>query len=155
MSRNSQLAVLGAAVVAALVGADLYYVRTPGSGAQSQTSDTPCYINKGVGSVAAVDSQNCRNRSGRFLGLRMVNMSGMPAFLKLYNLATPPICTSANGLQEIIPIPNAGMNPSGIVDISSNYFYNTGLGYCLVGAGTAVDNSPPPAGVYGAIRTGN
>jgi|SRR5215475_13391169 len=155
MTRGVQLAVLGGAIVAALVGADLYYVRTPGAGAQTSTADTPCYINNGVGSTAAVATANCRNRSGRVLGLRMVNTSGMPAFLKMYNLSAAPVCSSATGLQEIIPIPANPMGIGGIVDPTMNFFYNAGVGYCLVGMGTATDASAPPAGIYGAIRTGN
>jgi hypothetical protein len=82
----------------------------------------------------------------------MVNTSATPAFLRMYNLSTSPLCTSAAGFQESIPIPP---NYSGIVDISTNYFYNAGVGYCLTGGGAANNNTPPPAGVYGVIRTGN
>src|SRR5262245_43857569 len=128
MTRGVQLAVLGGTVLAALVAADLYYVRTPV--ATAQTADNPCYINNGLGSTAAVASANCRNRAGRFLGLRMVNVTGTKAFLKTYNLATAPVCNSPNGLVEIIPIP-ANENGGGIVDSNSNYFYNAGFGYCL------------------------
>jgi hypothetical protein len=152
MTRNSQLAILGAAIVAALAGADLYYVRTPAGNAQSQTADTPCVINGGVGSTAAVESKNCRNRSGRLLGIRVVNTSMTPAFLRMYNLPVAPVCTANTGFQESIPIPP---NFSGIVDVTANYFYNMGVGYCLTGGGAATDNTPPPAGVYGNIRTGN
>jgi len=155
MTRNQSLAILGGVIVAAIAATDLYVYRTPTSSGQSTTADNPCYIHMGVGSLAAVDSQNCRNRAGRLLGLRLVNTSGMPAFLRLYNLPTPPVCSSANGFQESIPIPYAMGGVSGIVDISANFFYNAGVGYCLTGAGTNNDNSPPPAGVYGVIRTGN
>lgn len=154
MTRIQQVGILGAVIVAALAATDLYVYRTPTSSGQSTTADNPCYINNGLGSTATVQSGNCRNRSGRFLGLRMVNVSPTKAYLKLYNLATAPVCTSPNGLQEIIPIP-ANENGGGIVDTNSNYFYNTGVGYCLVGMGTATDNSAPPAGVFGSIRTGN
>jgi hypothetical protein len=152
VTRNASLAVLGGAILAALVGADLYYVRTPA--VTAQTADTPCYINNGVGSIAAVASGNCRNHSGRLLGFRMVSTSGTLAFLRLYNLATPPVCSSAVGFQESIPIP-ANMTGSGIVDTASNFFYNQGLGYCLTGGGGNNDNTAPPAGVFGVIRTGN
>jgi hypothetical protein len=152
MISRTQLAVLGGAIVAALVGADLYYVRTPQSTAQSQTADTPCVINGGVGSIAMVESKNCRNRSGRLLGIRVVNTSMTPAFLRLYNLPVAPVCTANTGFQESIPIPP---NFSGIVDPTMNFFYNMGIGYCLTGGGGATDNTAPPAGVYGNIRTGN
>jgi hypothetical protein len=143
---------LGGILVAALAATDLYVYRTPTSSSQSTTADTPCYINNGVGSTAAVTSGSCRNRSGRFLGGRIVNTSATPAFLRLYNLATVPICSSSEGFQESIPIPP---NYSGIVDTNSNYFYNTGVGYCLTGGGTNNNNTPAPAGVFGSIRTGN
>jgi hypothetical protein len=84
----------------------------------------------------------------------MVNTSGALAFLKLYNVAAMPNCSSATGLQEIIPIPY-NMQGGGIVDPTMNFFYNAGVSFCLVGGGTATDASAPPAGVYGTIRTGN
>jgi hypothetical protein len=154
VTTRQQIAVMGAVIVGALAATDLYVYRTPNSTAQSTTADNPCYINNGLGSTAALQTGNCRNRSGRFLGLRMVNTSVTKAYLKMYNLSVAPICNSANGLQEIIPIP-ANENGGGIVDTNSNYFYNAGVGYCLVGQPTATDASAPPAGVFGSIRTGN
>jgi hypothetical protein len=118
-------------------------------------STTPCYLNNGVGSTAAVITHNCRNVASTIQGFRVVNMSASPAFLRLYNLRTSPNCASATGFQESVPIPANSMQGGGIVEPVMSFRYSQGVGFCLTGGGAANDNTAPPAGVYGVIAVGN
>jgi len=133
----------------------LYLTRTPTVEAQQQQqTTTPCRINGGVGSTGALEMQNCRNVGGSVRGLRFINTSSQLAFLKLYDLRTMPVCSSANGFQESIPIPY-NVQGGGIVDIVTNWHFNQGVAYCLTGGPAANNASPPPAGVFGALSIGN
>jgi hypothetical protein len=141
-------------IVALSVLAITILVRGPSSVVNAQVpqqTNIPCYINQGVGTTAAVASGLCRNTEAVIKGIRFVNISAMPAFLRLYNTSSTPICSSATGFVESIPIPP---NYSGIVDLVTNFRYSQGVGYCVTGGGANNNNTAPPAGVYGVIAIG-
>ncbi len=117
---------------------------------------TPCYIKAGVGTVNdTTNHANCKATAGNFFGIRAINTTATIAYLKMYNLATDPTCSSATGFVEAIPIPaNAASTGAGLIDANAElgFQYSAGIGYCVTGGGTSTDNSAPVAGVYITIK---
>jgi hypothetical protein len=149
---NDVIAALGAFTLGVVASALIIHVPPPVE-AQINQQTVPCRINSGLGSTAVATHASCRNVQASLRGLRFVNVSSNLAYLKLYNLRSDPVCSSADGLQEIIPIPYNAQG-GGIVDQVTNFLYSQGIGYCLVGGSGATNASPPPAGVYGVIAIG-
>lgn len=154
MTNSDRIAALGTFTLIVLLVV-LLLERPSGVGAQIQLQGSvPCYIAQGTGSTGAVVSASCRNVPVTLRGISFVNISGTLAFLRLYNTRTPPVCSSAAGFVESIPIPTATTG-SGIVDIVRNFQYSQGLGFCLTGGSANNNNAPPPAGVFGVIALSN
>lgn len=122
---------------------------TGSSGAgQGASAFTPCYVKSGTGTVNDTSNHaNCKSSAGTFLGSRAINTSATLAYLRLYNLAGDPTCSSSTGFVESIPIP-ASATGAGYIDVMSNFNYDTGIAYCVTGGGANNNNDAPPAGVY-------
>jgi hypothetical protein len=109
---------------------------------------TACYVQGGTGTTASTNAANCKASAGNFYGVRAVNTTATFAYLRLYNLATAPTCSSATGFVETIPIP-ANATGAGIVSMPAFPFnYTTGIAYCVTGGATSTDNTNSPAGVF-------
>ena len=104
--------------------------------------------------AASTNATNCKASAAGFIGLRAINVSNTKAYLRTYNLAVDPTCSSATGFVETIPIPadTAGSGGAGVIQAPSLTSiltsYGTGFGYCVTGGGGNTDNTAPPAGVY-------
>jgi hypothetical protein len=116
-----------------------------------------CYLKGGTGSLAdTTNHANCKNANAALYGIRAINTGAAKAYLRLYNLATDPTCSSATGFLESIPIPAdvAGSGGAGFIDSHPQmlYSFSAGLAYCLTGGGGNTDNTAPPAGVYVTLQ---
>jgi hypothetical protein len=114
---------------------------------------TGCYVKSGTGTVAdTTNHASCSAVPTQMYTIRAVNTSATLAYLRLYNLATDPTCSSATGYVESIPIP-ASTAGAGLADPSAvPIAYTTGLGYCVTGGSGSTDNTAPPAGVFITIK---
>ena len=103
-----------------------------------------CYIT----SAATTNATNCKASAGQLYGYEAVNTTATLYYLRLYNLASAPTCSSATGFIRTIPIPasttGAGIQRS--IDIGEAY--GTGIGFCLTGGGSSTDNTSAATGVY-------
>ena len=103
---------------------------------------TPCYL----ASAGTTNSFNCKASAGQIYGFDVINTSATIYYLRLYNLATAPSCSSATGFVRTIPI---FPSPGGITrDISVGEYYSSGIGFCLTGGGSSTDNTVASVGVY-------
>lgn len=108
----------------------------------------PCYIKSGTGTTNDMTNHaNCKASAGTFFGARAINTTGTIAYLRMYNLASDPTCSSATGFVESLPIP-ANTTGAGFIDIFSAFAYTTGISYCVTANGANNDNNAPVAGVY-------
>lgn len=105
---------------------------------------TPCYIT----SAASTNSTNCKGSAGTLYTIRAVNTTASLYYLRLYNLATAPTCSSATGFVETIPIPASATGAGYMSDVSVGEAFGTGLGFCLTGGGSSTDNTAAATGVY-------
>lgn len=107
---------------------------------------TPCYLT----SAASTNATLCKAAPARLMNVKVLNTTSTVYYLRLYNLATAPTCSSATGFVETIPIGHNSGNVGGTVFINgaSGEFYSTGLGFCITGGGSSTDNTNAGTGLY-------
>lgn len=98
--------------------------------------------------TASTNANNCKASSGNVFDISAVNTTATIYYLRLYNLATAPTCSSSTGFIETIPIP-ANTAGAGIVrTFPVGRSYTTGIGFCVTGGGSSTDNTNAATGVY-------
>lgn len=102
--------------------------------------------------TASTNAGTGKASAGNFYGVvRAINTTTTIAYLRLYDLAANPTCSSATGFIESIPIPPAaaagGAGGIAVPEILPTQ-YATGIAYCVTGGGTSTDNTSAPAGIY-------
>lgn len=77
------------------------------------------------------------------------NTSGALGYLKIYDLAGAPTCSSATGLKHVYPIPFSAANAGGfVIPIPvAGEAYALGLGFCVTSGQSDTDNSNGPAAI--------
>lgn len=116
--------------------------------ADSVYAATPCYLV----SAASTNSTNCKAAAGNFYGIvRAVNATTTIYYLRLYNLASAPTCSSATGFVESVPIPPAvaagAAGGIAAIEVIPTY-YSAGIGFCLTGGSSSTDNSNAATGIF-------
>jgi hypothetical protein len=121
---------------------------SPAAVTASTQATVGCYLV----SAASTNSTSCKGSAGNLYGIRVVNTTGTLYYLRLYNTAAAPTCSSATGFIESIPIP-ASATGAGIVWAPTYPInYSTGIGYCFTGGSSSTDNTNAATGVFGAIQ---
>jgi hypothetical protein len=139
----------GAAV--ASPDANSYIISPNAATATAATAASVCNI---LG-AASTNSTSCKGSAGNFYGYEIFNTTTTVYYLRLYNTAGAPTCSSATGFIRSIPIPPAAAagQVGGIVsnqNVSANY--TTGIGYCITGGSSSTDNTNAATGIFGEIR---
>jgi len=147
---DGQYTARGAAIVS--TGADTFNV-TVNAGATVQAipgtsgGASTCYFT----SAATNNAQFCKASAGQVYMLRPINTTTTTYYLRMYNLASAPTCSSATGYLETIPVPpaTAAGGAGGIAAAQSfGQAYSTGIAFCLTGGGGSTDNTNAAVGVY-------
>lgn len=117
--------------------------------ATATTTDTTatCYLT----SAATANSTNCKASAGNVYGIYIINTTSTNYFLRMYNSASAPTCSSATGFVEAIPALGAAANGGGISRMQVAQAFATGVGFCLTGGGSSTDNTSAATGVYVTI----
>lgn len=103
-------------------------------------------------SAASTNSTNCKASAGNWYGFDIINTTATVYYLRLYNTATGPTCSSATGFIRSIPIPSNATSGGGIVRIADlPVNYGTGISYCLTGGSGSTDNTNAAVGIFGAL----
>lgn len=121
-------------------------------GSTATTTDTA--LRGTLISAASTNATNVKASAGNVYGFRFVNTTTTVYYLRMYNLATAPTCSSATGFVETIPIPPAGAagGAAGIVAIEPmGEAYTTGIAFCFTGGSSSTDNTNAATGVFGSI----
>lgn len=115
-----------------------------------QATATECVVL----SAASTNSTNCKATAGTWYGYDLINTTTTIYYLRLYNTAGAPTCSSATGFIRSIPIPPASSagGAGGAIRIAAvPVAYATGIGYCLTGGSSSTDNTNAATGVFGAL----
>jgi hypothetical protein len=106
-------------------------------------------------SAASTNSTACKASAGNLYSYELYNTTTTVYYLRLYNLAAGPTCSSATGFIRSIPIPPAaaaggvgGMVSNGTFGVA----YSTGIAYCLTGGSSSTDNTNAATGIFGSIK---
>ncbi len=114
----------------------------------TQTPCSPYHLSGGT--TASNNASSVKAAAGTLCDGIVVNTSASLAYLKIYDSATPPTCSSATGLKHVYPIPygpsniGAGVGPSHAMGET----YLNGIAFCVTGGGADTDNSNAPAGIF-------
>lgn len=139
----------GAALDATLTGGTAKSIPEPSTA--SGDAITPCNIL----SAASNNSTSCKGSAGNFYGYEIFNTTTTTYYLRVYNTAAAPTCTSATGFIRSIPIPPAGVAGQvggAISNLSLPVNFTTGIGYCITAGSSSTDNTSAVTGIFGEIR---
>lgn len=103
--------------------------------------------------TASTNAKSCGTAPTAWYGMRVLNTSTTIAWLRRYNTAGTPTCSSATGYVDSIPIPPASASGrvGGIVErlaVPETSKFTTGLGWCVTGGSSSTDSTSAPAGIY-------
>jgi len=92
--------------------------------------------------------------SGASMPTNTTNTTTTIYYLRMYNLASAPTCSSATGFVESIPIPPAGAagQAGGRERIQNiGQAFTTGISYCITASSGSTANDAAAAGVFVTI----
>lgn len=107
-------------------------------------------------SAASTNSTSCVAAPANLYGFELYNTTTTIYYLRLYNLAAGPTCSSATGFVRSIPIspaPAAGQL-GGVIRVAlvpKNY--STGIAYCITAGSSSTDNTNAAVGIFGVLVT--
>lgn len=115
-------------------------------------SATSAYaVRCGILTTASTNSTSCKGSEARFYGIYVINTTATVYYLRLYNTASAPTCSSATGFIESIPIPASTTGAGFILAMPYPTQYATGLGYCITASSTSTANDNAAAGIFGGV----
>jgi hypothetical protein len=129
-----------------------YYAKIDSSGALLTTGtassdvtvgNSTCYLT----SAASTNAKNCKASAGVVSTIQVTNTTDTVYYLRLYNSAAAPTCSSATGYVETIPALAKNVSSRA----SSLQSFSAGIGFCLTGGGSSTDNTNAATGVYVTI----
>lgn len=138
-----------------LVAATLFLMAFSGNGpfisyvaANTTGGCTPYHL--AGGTAASTNSTNIKTTAGTLCDLVAINTTSTTYFLRMYDAAAAPTCSSATGAVHDYPIPNAAGAGTGFVRPIAPFgeAYVNGIGFCVTGAGTDTDTTNAATGVY-------
>lgn len=136
-------------------------VNNPGNvGIEAKATATGGSSGCAIVSAATNNATNCTAAATGFYGFEyLLNTTTTIYYLKRYNLATPPTCSSATGWVDSIPIPPAasagqlgGLVGLGDGTIPNTGDFTTGFGYCIVAGSSSTNNDSAVTGIFGRIK---
>lgn len=100
------------------------------------------------GSLASTNSNSIKTSAGLVHSITVVNGTTTVAFLRMYNTASAPTCSSSNGVVHDYLIGAASaVNVANGLAITPDENYSTGIGFCLTGALGNSDTTNAPVGI--------
>ncbi len=102
-------------------------------------------------STASTNSTSCKGSSGYRVGWWLVNTTATLYYLRIYNTASAPTCSSATGFVQSVPIPASTTGAGIVVQLPNSVAFATGLGYCITASSGSTANDNAAAGVFGEL----
>lgn len=104
-----------------------------------------------LAAAATTNATSVKASAGTLYGLSLSNTTTTVYYLRLYNLAVPPTCSSATGFVESVPIPPAsaaGQVGGREAQFNIGKAFTTGVAYCITGGAGSTDNTAAAVGVF-------
>lgn len=105
---------------------------------------------KGYQSAASNNSTSSVAVPATFCGGVAINTTATLYYLRVYDTASAPTCSSATNFIATIPIPASTSGNGTLLNIGGTYgaAFANGIGFCLTGGGTSTDNTSAATGVF-------
>lgn len=104
------------------------------------------------GTTASNNSSNIKPSPGNLCSIAVFNDGTGSAtavnYLKIYDSASAPTCSSATNIKHVIPIPVSATVGGLIWSIAINESYSNGIGFCVVSTGADTGNGNAQTGIY-------
>lgn len=114
---------------------------------------TACTL-AGYQSAASTNATNVKASAGTYCGGLAINTTASLYYLRLYDLAAAPTCSSATGFVVSIPIPASTTGNGTSLNLGPyGAAFSAGIGFCLTASGTSTANDNAATGVYLALTT--
>lgn len=131
-------------------GSDVSYLTDPV--AATATAADECVVL----SAASTNATSCKASGGNLYGFELYNTTTTVYYMRLYNLAAAPTCSSATGFVRSIPVPpaSAAGQVGGVVRVTlipKNFA--TGIAYCITAGSSSTDNNNAAVGLFGVLVT--
>lgn len=103
----------------------------------------------GYQSTASTNSTSAKGSAGLLCGGIAINTTGTIYYLRLYDSASAPTCSSATGFVTSIPIPASAAGAGTQLSFGS-YGVNflAGIAWCITGGGSSTDNTNAATGIF-------
>jgi hypothetical protein len=101
------------------------------------------------GSAASTNATSIKGSAGTLCHLTVISTSATLAYLRLYDSASAPTCSSATGAKHSYPVPASNTGAGVAIPLGPfGEAYANGIGFCLTGGGADTDNTSAPIGVF-------
>ena len=129
------------AVLALVVGASTPWAQQP-----YQSLDYYA-LTSAVPVTASTNATSVKAGPGAVYGYVLTNKNATIYYLRMYNLAAPPTCSSATGFVAPFMIPANTSGAGMVVQFPLAQGFTTGIAYCITGGDTSTDNTNAATGV--------
>lgn len=103
----------------------------------------------GLASAASTNSSNIKASAGTLCSVSLINTTATLYYLRFYNAASAPTCSSATNFVLTVPVPASATGAGVVVNTGSfGWAFTTGISFCLTGGGSSTDNTNAATGVY-------
>lgn len=103
----------------------------------------------GFTSAATTNSTLISTGQHTLCALTAINTTATLYYLRVYDAAAAPTCSSATGFKFSLPIPASATGAGAAVPLGPfGLDFASGLGFCLTGGGSSTDNTSAATGVY-------
>jgi hypothetical protein len=105
-------------------------------------------------SAASTNSTNVKASAGNVYEILLMNTTSTVYWLRFYNLATAPTCSSATGFVGSIPIPHGtGAGGGMVLAMQIPDAFTTGIAFCVTGGAASTDNTNAATGLLVRLKT--
>jgi len=101
--------------------------------------------------AASTNATSVEASSGTVYHYSLTNTTSTIYYLRMYNLASAPTCSSATGFVESIPIPANTSGGGRERPMNIGQAFTTGIAYCITGGASSTDNTNAATGVLVSI----
>lgn len=142
-----------AAAFTGVIDGDVSPLQVNATGQLRVTDDvggTPLAV---VTAATSTNATSVKTTAGRLLGIYLVNTTGTLQYIRFYNLAAAPTCSSAVGHVFAMPIP-ASTSGAGfsMAFPDGGLAFSTGIAYCITAGPASTDVSTTIVGTYGVLN---
>lgn len=100
-----------------------------------------------VAAAATTNATSVKTSAGNVYGYSLSNTTATVYYLRLYNLAAAPTCSSATGFVESIMIPASTSGAGRERQQPNGQAFSTGIAYCITANAASNDNNAAATGV--------